>query len=359
MIVIIVFSAKTRGRRVDINIPFLLCYYVSAIGIIISSLFHELGQGFRPFGYYLLLLPLLLFVWEKRHDGEKFRIFVLRAIVIGGLAYIIICVFSTLIGLAPFDFSVRYSGITTNPNSLGLIMAGIILGCFALAYLNLIRSWKLIIYMTMVFAFSILLATRSRTSLIAVICMAVAFFLIKYNRDKNAHSSRISAIKIISLFMIIIAVVAVSDILLNTGLLRINVENNSIDSLSSGRISLWLYCLSMLSIIGHDPQALIDATGLNSAHNIPLDFAFRFGIIVGIAYLCVELMALTNAIRIVFRKKITDASLMFVSLSAIAYFVVSMLEISIMPFEYAVSFCFFIGLGPLMFRHCDERVDCS
>jgi hypothetical protein len=361
MCIIIFFSTRKHGRPVSVNIPFCICFYTTILGIIISSLFHKVGMGFRPFSYFLLLLPILLFTWESRSDKFKLLLYIVKAVIAVGLAYIIVCFFSTLMGFAQFNLEGRYAGVAIHPNTLGMGMAGIILCGFVLLYIRPSRAWKWATRITLGLSVVVLMLSGSRTSIIASFCVTITFLLIKYGKNnifgKGSHpKAKKYSIKLIFLSVIIIVSAAIFVyaiyVVRSAGSPGAGASGVNLNDLSSNRLTLWQYCLSKLSIIGNDPQTLFDAMQLDSAHNIPLDFAYRFGVITGIAYLGVELLALKEAISIIFRKKyINDSSLLFTCLSTAAYIVVSMFEVSIMPFEFAVSFCFFIGLGPVMFRH--------
>jgi hypothetical protein len=127
-----------------------------------------------------------------------------------------------------------------------------------------------------------------------------------------------------------------------------------LDAVSSGRISAWKDYLDAVTWTGIDPATypIYNPGGeqMVAAHNAPLDFAFRSGAPAGVAWLLLEILSAVYILRRIFGRAPIARSDLFVGMSIISFFVISMIEVTRTMFDFPWAFCYFMSLGPLLFR---------
>ena len=392
-----------------IAFPFLLF----AVCIVISGCIHPIGKGFLQFGATcLILLPILASILK---DSEKSKLLIrimADSYLVMGYLFFIICWVCNPYRTEVFPYG--YTGITINPNFLGMIY----LCCSVSSVYHLMRKHNRYAGGLM-FGLSggMILLSRSRASelvfaavficsfrIIRVICkeekkrncfyiliLVCAGFLISSlllpeliakteyrgigvireytdswfkNTDLELGDSSFSGIEdqnvkssvsyhdISTTTLTFIEAGVVSR---NTVVTCISLPNfDEINAYSTGRLGVYIDVIRSLNLFGHDMKKdgyyLATGTKLVGAHNTPLDFAFRCGLPAGILCLIMEVFSLIEAGRILACKKSFSAEMAFISMAVIIYVLESMIEIQVLPFTRDITFLYYLVMMPLF---CD------
>lgn len=130
---------------------------------------------------------------------------------------------------------------------------------------------------------------------------------------------------------------------------RLYKKNTSANQLSSGRLTAYQIVLNHLNWFGNNPKEVellnMDGTKLHGAHNTVLDFTFRCGILSGIGVGILEFFALAYIVQGLFGRKKLDAGMLFVLLVFSAYFMESLLEIQVVPFNRDLTCLFYLSFA--------------
>ena len=117
------------------------------------------------------------------------------------------------------------------------------------------------------------------------------------------------------------------------------------DVFFAGRLAIWNVYFQNMTWRGSSELMFYDT---EYAHNQYIELSYKAGIPTGIIYLIFNLIAGILALRIFIQRK--DA-VGLLSLSAfIVFFIISMLDTGVLPFERGFIFLYYITLTPLLFR---------
>ena len=350
--------------------PIIIC----GICMLLLSFHHSVGDGYRVFALMLVFeYPCLYLVWNNRRDYEKLFDPLSLALAVTGVFVFVLCFGVALNG----DFLIiggRCTGPVGNANSLSML--GMFGSCGALYRLVKEKSfgWRFIFYALALGAgYAIVLMGQSRTSIIGcAACLIVT--LIFYFRYCEKNGTLLRSVKIFSTIVLVLFMIGLSSACVGiqkavesnemgsttsvgaeneadgqtaADRIKLNEQNKTINTFSSGRITIWKWYFDHLNVYGNDYDNT-DWDSLQSsekrAHNNFLNVAFRYGVPVGILFLFIEFVACFNALQILLLRKVKNVALLMSLLLIVLFFFESVLEIATLPFEREAPCYFYIAL---------------
>jgi hypothetical protein len=390
LFVMILFSMKDKLRKLEANRVFSILYFVPILLVLFSSFDHYTGDGYRSFSLMILFgFPCLYFVWGNRGDHEKLFAILSWAFIWGGVALYVSSLAVSILGIEPIQF-VAYSGVTTNQNLIGHYAGSVILCSLYLLYSRR-NAWVFLCSMLAVSAFMLLLSS-CRMALLATCANCLIFLVSTLKRrraekplrrtvNKNTKNTRKKTVIVIAVVIVIVIggvalnspsatdspfAVAdennrlVSQIARSTALFKykLSVDERTLDQLTSYRWEIWVDYLEGITIRGKDynafPIHFTSSEWVHSAHNFPINFAYRCGLFSGALFLLFELLALFFSLRHIFRKRAPTGRELFLGMVVASFFLVSMLEVTVMSFYLVWQLLFYLCLGTLMFKPSSE-----
>ena len=384
LLTIAIMNIKKPLRRVPWRSFLIITQMLMGLAIIIISCIHPIGEGYRLFGFQLLMVfPVFYLVWNNRRDYENlFRPITYALLLVGDVFYVInyVMAFS---GRLVMD-GARCNGCMPNANSFSLIGMELVLGGM---YLFSVKkgSWiKTIISGTSIgMGMGIILAGQMRIAILTVcICSIVSlFFCLRYFK-LSFNRTVFCQLLTVALLIFIFIEASSSMIDINKRAIERNLgiiteqetadsgiqapeepdvtdrfdlsTGKDLNSYSSGRIQIWKNYASHLNWIGndfdqYDPVAYTGHEELPYAHNIFLEIAYRCGVPVGILSMIYYLICGFICIGFLFFK--TDNKqryLLFPIIASIAFALEALLDCAVLPFFQAEALVFYISVAVIV-----------
>jgi len=143
-----------------------------------------------------------------------------------------------------------------------------------------------------------------------------------------------------------------SDIFTDLAEDRFEVEGQSLDKYSTGRVSLWLSCIEKLNLTGHpstEDQFYIPYAKktFNTTHMVILQYAFESGIPMGIAYLAMNILSGFAAIAYAWRNRSKPWSLVPLMMT-LSFGVLSVMESCGVSLQYLGTFLYYGSMFPVI-----------
>lgn len=345
ILLVVLLTTEKPLKPVKWNFYFVTTWFLLCVLIIIAGMSHNIGSGYiiTQIGIMICLPAFSIIIGnDVERAGSLFDI--IAIVVILSLATI------TIIQMivAPFDLSkmdqgnivsVRYLGLTRNPNRLGEYAN---LGAIASFYLIYRKkgALKIIVSITAGMCIAQSFMSVSRTSMLSISLVVVAWIIFCFKRRFDIKMAAV-------ILLLIVASSAATYEITSRGTdplnLRSDIQNEvtvyaqddsdehsstiserlkekaNMDEFSSGRIAIWKMCVSKITWSGNDityayPLRVLNSRGdgysyVDLMHNTALEFAFRCGWPVGIIIWGIELWALIFCLTVLFGKKerVTDA----------------------------------------------------
>ena len=364
IIVACIFSINKKMEYIKWNPWIVYPYYVAAIIMVVTGYQHPVGQTYLEYAWIMLLVfPALYFVLNNVGEYEKYFNILAKSIVIQGGVIILLTYFMRPINAMTY-INNRYLGLTTNPNFLGMV--GLIVTTSTL-YLIATSKKKLPIYILIngIFVAFIWLSV-ARTAIIALVLQFIAWSIMVLRTSLKKERTK-SLILICSTFVILVVSVPIVETTLTTiGTTvvpvasaeeeqsnlekRIDLKNKTIAEISSGRDFIWKQYVEHFNLWGNDYEnfaiKLPSGGYLKNAHNTYIDISFRSGVVAGLAYLIFMTAVLAVMNINIFNNK-NKKYMIFAVMAVIAYFIESILEIQVLPFNRGIVLMFYLSLAPL------------
>ena len=350
----------------------------------------------QNFGYWLIGpvmafgFPCLYFVIGNSRDINKCFLLVCKAVIVASLIYFIAAIFAeTVSDNVWVDFSGRYNGTTSDANRIGEICVASFacsIYIYRSAYSNLF--WKILSFTTMAFCICDSIISISRSTIIAISCMVIYFVFLEI---KSAVENK--KIKQLLINMACIALCIIIGVVFTTGMRaihkhmevekavqnvtetsqietekavaeetvnsvvqiakdsnRMDVNRRDLNTFSAGRINIWKEYLSNTGILGNpaDGKTPISGNLTNvAAHNTIIEISYRSGIVTGLLFLFVEILAGIYILRILLRKNNEDYDY-FAAFAFIGYIIVSNLQVAYNPLTSIIFFVYAISISILV-----------
>lgn len=144
---------------------------------------------------------------------------------------------------------------------------------------------------------------------------------------------------------------------------RFQMEGYDFNRISSGRLNIWKSYAEKLSWKGHTEDQLVlgDEENRIWAHNVFIEFTYRFGIGIGVLYLFLAVYNGVYVLRCIFSKRFyyKHAHCVFSAFMIVTFCVTSMLEMAAFPLERDFILLYFIGIAPLFRKSKRRRHGCA
>lgn len=370
------------------------------------SFLHPVGAGYRALCLTLAVsYPCFWLVWNSSEDRNEVLAMLCLASVVACIAYYIYCILLAVHGELMVGYYGRVNANARNANLVSMIgMASAVCAPYMLTIHKSSKSWFAFAFMGMACGWGLVFMGGSRASVIVVAGAVLCFFIFQLKQGRytaGTHAQREMAGK-----MMLLAAAAVIAVSLNPYIIQMNAEaaarnaaepapvsvhmdcagssgadllaafsmqampgesalerfdieeGESADYFMSGRLSIWKGYAAKLNMLGND-TGKADWVSINGghvahAHNNFLEYAFRFGIPVGILHILIELYAGVLSLVVLFGRRYRDPAYLFAAICMLMYAVESMLDIATLSIERHAPFFFYIALLPLMVRRTDD-----
>lgn len=342
-----------------IYIPILL----GSIGLIVTGMMHPIGSGYMSFGVSLLLIyPGFYFVWNNRKDYETLFDIVSKA--------------NTEIGTIFFIYSIvffwkqifqegrgRFQGSISDPNLFSLV--GMAMVCSSMYMIYRKRTSKklpLFYAASGAMGFVIIVFGQSRSALLVGLGALVVTMIFAFKNSNKLNSSTRKAMIILIVVMLcgnasMMTVYAESHLRATDtppdGFIdRFSLEGQDLNSFTSGRIKIWANYAGKLNMTGNnfDETNWEEMTGdtVKHAHNNFLEYGYRCGVPVAIAFILLELFAGLITLKYLFSRKWRRDCYLYTVLCLLMYAAMSMIDIATIPTERYAPYIFYLSLTLLI-----------
>lgn len=383
-LLIAVFSIDSEAKPVSLNRWTSIPLGLFAIGVIVISFLHPVGDGYVFFAADILLLfPFLHFVLISGNGAKRLnRVIALSTAAEGVLSYLY-CAWLSFHGELKIG-GTRIMGHTTNPNFLGalgliMLMAGLYLlldGSNTAADILAAASVGGGVYF--------MIGAVCRTALLSTTGCILVMLVFVIKRKVHGQGQKKSLARIAVILAVAVVVfgfgMKLNDISFShmeksgteavqqgdseeavdeTEALqhRITPDDN-VDSFSSGRVALWKLYIDNFSMTGKDLAVLKEQDPDRvewRAHNNFIDYIFRFGYIVGSFYALFYIAAGVLGLGVLFSKnRCTEEDFLLVECIG-CYALYAVIEIATLPFMRCVPCLFFILTAPVMMKRVENK----
>jgi O-antigen ligase len=398
--VVILFSMNGPLEKKKWNKLVYLPFFISGILITLPVPGATDRLSTNCFGVLIwLIFPALYLVWSNRGDYEKlFEITAKATLLCMALFLLVNFIFNPVIP----DWT-GYQGVTGNANSIGIACVAMFVASMALIKPegNMKYIYPLLAGTALCFAW----LAASRASMLAMLLVTLAWVIGFRNKGKKALSVVLSLVLITASFAVLNTIthvissselqkqaeelaeetateetgeavetdetagtdeaateeateVETADPIEDDFALQKITQSTDVNSASSGRIEIWKFYLSELSLMGHAEKPVVDAHGGEaSAHNTYLEIGYRSGIIAGLLYAFVAIYSAIYSFKYIFDRKRKDNRWIFVPLAVMAFGVMSNLERAIYPVEKIHIFMYFVALAPIIMKAGQKKGD--
>ena len=140
---------------------------------------------------------------------------------------------------------------------------------------------------------------------------------------------------------------------------RLNMGNQSLENISTGRSAIWTGYLKQLNLFGHPDSGTVgiqrggvDKT-YHTTHMTILQIAYENGTIAGLLYLVFNLLAGACSVKYALRRRDDPYAMVPLAIS-LAYGVFSLFASTGISFWYMTTFCYYLVQFPLMVKPASE-----
>ncbi|MEA4921791.1 MAG: O-antigen ligase family protein [Eubacteriaceae bacterium] len=366
MLVILLMSIDRKVAPVQVNTAFWTAWIICFGMIFLTSFMHPVNHHYFMWSVVCLFgCPAFYLIWQNRQDYDYiFEIVSICAVI---MSYVFFFANLFCIPFINDSLNVRFVGIASNPNGVGLICVGF----FAAAlYMSLTGKGGRIFFMISAgISVGLTILSQSRTAELAIameLLVGVIYYLKNYTdiNWKKAVTRVVMTLVVLSVTTAAVysGITAMGKLDLNTYAAtevqqgidtagdRFNNYNKDLNTFSSGRIEIWKMYAKEFTFFGKEkPGKGIDSKVPQTrwAHNNYIDISYSSGIFAGLGYLIWLLISLGFVIKGVFGRRGKDLSFMFVVMAISGYFVEAMLEILMFPATTHLAFILFISLMPV------------
>lgn len=347
-----------------------------------------ISKEYLPLAFiWTIGFTMIFFVWNNRKDYD----FLIENIYCGFLYpaclfFVLSILFSPIKG--------GYGAITGNANSVGQHVAAIFplaIGFF-LTKNNKKRSEKIMNYFLIAccLMFSFFSSGRTITvTILAILFACVIYILIfkKGNRWKIAKRSIVLVLGtvLITAFVFPFNKIATSVLpnyeynvieksenktgnmenVLDKYVDRMQGNDKAVDDLqnySSGRIGIWEETIRKTNLFGHPSRDHIvterNGDVGNNVHNVFLQFGYDYGVITGVLYSLMVIIAGITTIKRVFKQKSQRRIYFMILLIQVSFVCVAMFASISLPFLYEVTFVYYLVYTILFEKVGGDREKC-
>lgn len=134
-------------------------------------------------------------------------------------------------------------------------------------------------------------------------------------------------------------------------------SNETLNKISSGRITIYKAYMKKLNIKGHKRVTLnINGKKVSHAHNNWLQFAYTYGVIGMLFYTVITILSITRSIKFYLTNRRRNATYAFlIPAVCVGFVVASVTECLFLPFEVFPAFMYWFAFGDLFEIKMEER----
>ena len=399
--IIILVSVDRKLEIVKWNLWTYVPFTVTGILLLIASLDHDMGPAYQAFPLAMLVAFMCLFyVWGNRKDYEVLFDAAAWAYFLFVLFLILLCFFkypTEYYGTT--DRGLEYAPFGINPNGVAKIfLLGIVVGVYWI-YLHLHSIKRVIFGGVMVGCCTIItLLTHCRAGEIAILLIGLfclVFIFSKFIKEREKFKRNLKNV-LIGTIVILCGCLAGYFILTHVSdkiydLCHQNVTLEQSQSVNSeepgtsvseerqrvisenlehakqvlyarsynyylwdlffvGRLAIWNTYAQHMSWRGESTLLFFDT---EYAHNQYIELSYKAGIPTGFVYLFFNLLVGVLVLIRFFKQRNRTSLLMLLTFGV--FFIISMLDTGVLPFERGFIFLYYITLTPLFFRREKQK----
>jgi len=375
-------------------------YTLAAILIFIAGLDHKLGPAYGAFPLTMLVGFLCLFyVWENRKDYIKLFRYAATAYLIYMTVLLVICI--TQYPLEVYHYTpMDYCPFRINPNGVSkLFLPGI--SCALFLSIDTLKKSKKVIFNTLAGCFAaVVILTNCRVGLLVTPILIVIYAVAEYYGTEGLKERFVCVAK--GLGIVILAIVLCQYVIKDISMViyentlayaettaEESVETSDdaeveteeepeeepvktkaqlryerfatlgdrisgnpflakLDAITASRISIWAVYFDNMSWRGGGEYLFVST---EYAHNQYIELSYKAGIPVGILYLAWVVFSGVYLAKGFFKGGKNKKLLYFQLLIYPIFFITSMLDTGIIPYERGFIFLFYLTTAPLFFKN--------
>lgn len=375
-------SIKGTLKRVKCNPAMVLLWTGMSLMMLINAEFISLDWAAYAI-IFIIVLPAVYFVWQNRRDYSNLFFLVIKGVILFNIIFIIGSIF-----LRPVS-NQQYCGLFINPNSLGQYLTmtvPIFLVCYDIAIKKQKKSsivWSLLGLGT---ATGFVVFSCSRTAYVSLIATALVWIGLKlyfWKKQKNQELKKIlipivAAIALCAIFVPLtwnaihygtkLATAVLphgSGVSINSSIddifsrvnKRVATKDKDLNMLSTHRTLIWKEFLKQVGVLGHSRgDIFVKGYGwANTTHNNVVQMAYDNGIFAAIFYLAFNLLSLWLSFKYYLKTRIKSDYAFIPLLISIAFSLTSLVSSVFHPFNYGLSFMFWMVQIPLFDKCLGEE----
>jgi O-antigen ligase len=259
------------------------------------------------------------------------------ALVTAGLPYLL---YSVL--FCPMEFP--YRGVVANPNSLGVIGAGMTTGFIAMlvATQHSKRPWlRLLLSLASLTTGAFVIASGSRTSFIAVASVALVAVMAICSTGMSRPGRLLGIMLVCAIGALIFFVIArgqTPDSVAN----MLAKFNNPRASMLNHRDDIWSMAWAEMTILGHGPEY---NQGGNSAHNSIVEALGNYGLLAALAAIAIAISSIYTVFLYYLTNRRKETHALTPALITVCFWMLSMGEGMMAALGGAINLSFFFAVG--------------
>ena len=377
---ICILSVNKKLSRVRWNKVILLLQVIFGIGVIIISFIHPVGEGYRLFGFEILLLfPTFYLVWSNRGDYDRLFKLVTYPMLIVGFIFFIVTLFYSLSGGLLFEGSdnARCAGIMANANCFSLIGVQMMLGGVYLLFINQNKWHEYILsFVTIGLGEGIILIGQMRVAILvtAVSIVVSAYYKIRFFRERIELTK---LIKILCGCILAVLMICLSFAIVDINKAVVEQKNGdqvvaeqkqsssvvnrlipksdmSAEQYSSGRLWIWSNYAKKLNAFGNNYDEFnkeeMSGPHYANAHNVFLEVGYRFGVPMSVLFILYMLSCGIPCLRYLFKNEPKKKYLLFPVIATIVFVAEALIDCALLPFFQVEDLLYYISIAVIIDR---------
>lgn len=134
-------------------------------------------------------------------------------------------------------------------------------------------------------------------------------------------------------------------------------SNETLNKISSGRITIYKAYMKKLNVKGHSRVTLkVNGKRVSHAHNNWLQFAYTYGVISMLFYAVITVLSIVRSIRFYMTNRRRNATYAFlIPAICVGFVVATMTECLFLPFEVFPAFAYWFAFGDIFEKTLEEK----
>ena len=315
LVIIGLFSINGRLKLVPWRKIVIIPQIIIGASTIIISFIHPVGDGYRLFGFQLLLIfPALYLIWNNRRDYDHIFKQIIYAMTFSGLILFFITFIVAYDGMLVVEPNGRVMGIMVNSNCFSLVGLELVLGGIYLIVSERKSGFSIFYeYACIGIGIGIITLGQMRIAVIAtIICILVStYYYLKNFRNRINKRSLVCLFAGFLIILLSIELCGMIKTVNNKAAIGdtqpisseeeaakqeegksvvdrlLPEEKKDLNSYSSGRLVIWEKYWERLNWLGnnydeYNPEEMGVPSVAQYAHNYFLEISYRLGVPIGI-----------------------------------------------------------------------------